>query len=209
MDFNRAVVDYRHTYATLTIKSNKATEMLMVFNYRPQRSWDKVIFSEACVKNSVHRGGMHGKGAYMVGGVCGRGCAWQGGMCSRGACMTGGMHGRGCAWQGVHGGSVHCRGHAWQRGAWWGVCMVGGMRGGRHAWHTVNEQAVRILLECILVMLVTNDIVLKKIIVSVGWLRASCEDPRFATCCEDPRFVTCCDDPRFATCNSASDPSTV
>ena len=25
--------------------------------YRPQRSWDKVIFSEACVKNSVHRGG--------------------------------------------------------------------------------------------------------------------------------------------------------
>ena len=25
--------------------------------YRPQRSWGKVIFSEACVKNSVHRGG--------------------------------------------------------------------------------------------------------------------------------------------------------
>ena len=24
--------------------------------YRPQRSWGKVIFSEACVKNSVHRG---------------------------------------------------------------------------------------------------------------------------------------------------------
>ena len=23
--------------------------------YRPQRSWGKVIFSEACVKNSVHR----------------------------------------------------------------------------------------------------------------------------------------------------------
>ena len=33
--------------------------------YRPQRSWGKVIFSEACVKNSVHRGvgGMgHGGG---------------------------------------------------------------------------------------------------------------------------------------------------
>ena len=28
-----------------------------VFNYRPQRSWGKVIFSEACVKNSVHREG--------------------------------------------------------------------------------------------------------------------------------------------------------
>ena len=25
-------------------------------NYRPQRSWAKVIFSQACVKNSVHRG---------------------------------------------------------------------------------------------------------------------------------------------------------
>ena len=25
--------------------------------YRPQRSWDKVVFSGACVKNSVHRGG--------------------------------------------------------------------------------------------------------------------------------------------------------
>ena len=28
-----------------------------VFNYRPQRSWAKVIFSEMCVKNSVHSGG--------------------------------------------------------------------------------------------------------------------------------------------------------
>ena len=26
--------------------------------YRPQRSWGKVIFSEACVKNCVHRGGL-------------------------------------------------------------------------------------------------------------------------------------------------------
>ena len=25
-------------------------------HYHPQRSWGKVIFSEACVKNSVHRG---------------------------------------------------------------------------------------------------------------------------------------------------------
>ena len=25
-------------------------------NYRPQQSWGKVIFSEACVNNSVHRG---------------------------------------------------------------------------------------------------------------------------------------------------------
>ena len=27
------------------------------YHYRPQRSWGKVIFSEACVKNSVHKGG--------------------------------------------------------------------------------------------------------------------------------------------------------
>ena len=42
--------------------------------YRPQRSWGKVIFSEACVKNSVHRGG-----ACVAGGV-------RGGR----ACMAGG-----------------------------------------------------------------------------------------------------------------------
>ena len=27
--------------------------------YRPQRSWGKVIFSEACVKNCVHKGGWY------------------------------------------------------------------------------------------------------------------------------------------------------
>ena len=26
------------------------------FHYHPQRNWGKVIFSEACLKNSVHRG---------------------------------------------------------------------------------------------------------------------------------------------------------
>ena len=85
--------------------------------YRPQRGWGKVIFSEACVNNSVHRGGVHGctRGACMVapgghmwfylGGM--RGFIWGacmvlcGGACmvlfSRGACMVlfskGGMHG--------------------------------------------------------------------------------------------------------------------
>ena len=38
--------------------------------YRPQRSWGKVIFSEACVKNSVHGGGRAWQGACMVGGAC-------------------------------------------------------------------------------------------------------------------------------------------
>ena len=46
---------------------------------------------------------------------------------------VGGMHGQGCAWQGA----CMAGGHAWQGG---------------HAWHTVNERAVRILLECILVL---------------------------------------------------------
>ena len=31
--------------------------LLQRVNYRPQRSWVKVIFSQACVKNCVHRGG--------------------------------------------------------------------------------------------------------------------------------------------------------
>ena len=31
---------------------------LFLYFYRPQRSWGKVIFSEACVKNSVNGGGV-------------------------------------------------------------------------------------------------------------------------------------------------------
>ena len=43
--------------------------------YRPQRSWGKVIFSEACVKNSVHRGGCLGPDpGGKLGGLAGRGC---------------------------------------------------------------------------------------------------------------------------------------
>ena len=53
-------------------------------------------------------------------------------MAEQGECVAGGMRGRG---------------HAWQ-----GVCLVGG---GGHTWQilrdTLNERAVRILLECILV----------------------------------------------------------
>ena len=69
-----------------------------------------------------------------------------GGMHNRGACVAGGMHGRGaCVVEGMCG-----RGHVWEK-----ACVAGG-----HAWHTgpprqilrdtVNERAVRILLECIL-----------------------------------------------------------
>ena len=37
----------------------------VIYFYRPQRSCGKVMFSEACVKNSVHTGG---------GGVCPSAC---------------------------------------------------------------------------------------------------------------------------------------
>ena len=92
--------------------------------YRPQRIWGKVIFSEACVKNSVHRGG-----ACMAGG-CVAGCVWQRGLHHRGgACMAGGpasqrgdMHGRGACVAG--GGGMHDGWRAWQ----WGACVAGGGR---------------------------------------------------------------------------------
>ena len=76
--------------------------------------------------------------------------------------LLGGMHGcsGGCAWLLPEGGVHGCSGgHAWLLQ---GACMVarGGVCGcswGEHAWDTmrygdtVNERAVRILLECILV----------------------------------------------------------
>ena len=65
----------------------------------------------------------------MAGGHVWWGHAWQEDVCGRGPCVAKGV----CV----------ARGHAWQ--------------GGYHArrgpaWHTVNERAVGILLECILVV---------------------------------------------------------
>ena len=70
--------------------------------YRPQRSWGKVIFSEACVNNSVHRGGMRGCMHGCTGGAC---MVLFGGAC---VVLFGGVHGfiwgacvvlfGGCAW---------------------------------------------------------------------------------------------------------------
>ena len=88
--------------------------------------------------------GVHGRGcAWLVGGMCG-----QGSMCGqRGACVAGGVPGKG----------------TWMVG---GACVAGGMAEGHasHApplppmqilwlWHMVNELAVRIILECILVQI--------------------------------------------------------
>ena len=82
------------------------------------------MFSQVCVKNSVHSWSVHGCGNAWHGGMCGRGHVWQGacvagGMCGMGACVAGGMCGRGHVWQG-----------AWQ-GVWQRACMVGGMHGRR------------------------------------------------------------------------------
>ena len=107
---------------------------------------------------------MRGRGLCMAGVACvaggggvAGGHAWQGGIFG-GHAWWGGVHGKGAC---MAGGFVCGRGHAWQgvgmRGG--GVCMARG-----HAWHarppadtttygdTVNERAVRILLECILVL---------------------------------------------------------
>ena len=136
------------------------------YYYRPQRSRGKVIFSQASVILSTGRGmcrgGVHGQGACMVGGMYGGmhgGHAWGvcvvGGMCGQGECMAGwacmaggvcvarGMHGSGHAWWGVcgQGGGMHGWGvcvHGWGC-VWPGACMAGGyvwlgacMAGGMH-----------------------------------------------------------------------------
>ena len=85
----------------------------------------------------------------------GGGHAWLPG----GACVVARWGIRGC-----HGGHVWLPGGVYGcGGGWlWGACMAaGGMRGGRGGVHgirrdTINERAVRILLECILVRLCNN-----------------------------------------------------
>ena len=117
----------------------------MLSCYCLQQSWGKVIFSQASVILST---GGHGFGRY----------AWLQGACmvAGWACMVvGGL----C---GCRGGVHSCGGHAWL----WGACVVvGSMHGvggacvvaGGIRRDTVNEWAVRILLECILV----SDIILR------------------------------------------------
>ena len=127
--------------------------------------WACMVGVHAWLQGGMHDcgGDMHDWGhAWLLGGVCG--CQ---GVCGcSGACVVvGGMHGcRGHAsspggawlWGGVCGSQGACMvagGCAWLPGA----CMVGGVCvvvGGcvcRIRQDTVNEWAVRILLECILV----------------------------------------------------------
>ena len=114
--------------------------------YRPQRSWGKVIFSEACVNNSVHGGVCmvaRGGHAWLLGGACvvlfGGACmVLFGGVCVVlwGACMV--LFGGLCMV--LFGGAVcmvlfgGIRGFI-QGGAWfYSGGMHGFIQGGGHAW---------------------------------------------------------------------------
>ena len=100
--------------------------------------YEGYVFTGVCL--STGGGGacmVAGGHAWLLGGMCGcRGCVHG----CVGVCMVkgGGMHGEG--------GCVVKVGHLWQRGA----CLA---KGGVHGiwWDTINERAVCILLECILV----------------------------------------------------------
>ena len=50
------IVSFEETNKNLGITAFKSRSVPRF--YRPQRRWGKVIFSQACVKNSVHRGGV-------------------------------------------------------------------------------------------------------------------------------------------------------
>ena len=62
------------------IRKNSITT---VIKYLPpaNEEWGKVIFSEACVKNSVHMG------ACMAGGHAWQGACMAGGLCMAGGCV--------------------------------------------------------------------------------------------------------------------------
>ena len=66
-------------------------------------SCGKVMFSQACVKNSVHRGAcMAGGHAWWEGGMHGKGKhAWQDGHAWWGHVWQEAVHGGGHAWQGA------------------------------------------------------------------------------------------------------------
>ena len=62
---------------------------IMIFTVR-NSSCEKVMFSQACVKNSAHRG------ACMAGGECGRMVCMVGMCMAEGHAWWGYVHGRGC-----------------------------------------------------------------------------------------------------------------
>ena len=123
--------------------------------YRPQRSWGKVIFSQASVILSTGGGGIP---ACIAGGI--PACLAAGGVCAIPVCIAGGIpvclaaggvcypsipcsRGGACSW-GVPG---------LGGGAWSGRVCSQGVPGGDFPPGRPLLQAERILLECILVLL--------------------------------------------------------
>ena len=103
---------------------------------------------------------------YVFTGVC---LSTRGGMrgCRGGCVVVGGqvwLQGGAWLWAGMCGcgGVCGCGGHVWLWGEW-GACVVVG--GGMHRIRrdTVNERAVRILLECILVCLKFQNILVRAV----------------------------------------------
>ena len=123
-----------HPLAIHTLLSWRWYFQSRVFITARKRSLRRLCFYR-CL--SVHRGGVHG---------CSGGHAWllQGGSVH--GCSQGGMHG--CSW----GACVVAPGGACMV-TLGGTCMVDpGGRAWFFWWDTVNERAIRILLECILVL---------------------------------------------------------
>ena len=103
------------------------------------------VFTGVCLSRGGGVRGCRGAcvvagGVWLPGGMCGEGGHGEGGCTAKGGVSDKGGHGEGGC---VAKGACMVRGHAWQRGG--------------HAWDmtrygdTINERAVRILLECILV----------------------------------------------------------
>ena len=134
-----------------------------VYN-RPQRSWDKVIFSQACV--ILFTGGcmVPGEGCMVLG-------EWLGGAWSRAAWS------RGCT-----GGALS----GW--GAWSGGCMVPGGLVEKPPADPPRRpllRAVRILLECILVLNLICCMAHMSVIFDL-------QESTTAKCSRQQRPVCCC-----------------
>ena len=100
--------------------------------------WSEYEQSRMCIHSpftcdifTAHKGSLLRLCFYTCLSFCSRG---GGGVRGRGACMVGGM----CGWGGMHGRGACVVGEACMAGGcawWWGACVAGGMcGGGGHAW---------------------------------------------------------------------------